>query len=239
MTNKINLNVKKREIFGKKVKKLREKNIIPANIYGSKIKSIAIQIDQNDFEKTYKEAGETNIVYLKVDEKKEKPTLIVGVQLDPVTQKILHIDFRQIDLTQKVTAQIDLELVGKSPAEQEGLVIVTLKDSVEVEALPTNLPEKIEVDIKNLEKIGDTITIADLKVDKTKVEILLDKKEIVVQAEEKQKEIIEEKPVVEEEDAETEEESTETEEGSAKTEKEGDKASENKKVEETKEGKKN
>lgn len=213
MTNKIILNVQKREIFGKKVKNLRKKNIIPANIFGTKIKSQAIQVFENDLIKTYKEAGETSLVYLTLNNQKEKPTLIVGVQLDPVNQKILHVDFRQVDLTQKVTAQVDLELIGKSPAEQAGMVIVTLRNSIEVEALPTDLPEKIEVDIQKLINIGDTITVGDLKIDSSKVKILLEKEETVVQVEEKQKEIVEEAPVIEEESEETKE-TTGTEEAS-------------------------
>lgn len=199
MINKISLNVQKREILGKKVKQLRKKGIIPANIFGTKIKSQSIQAVENDFKKVYQEAGETNIVYLNLEDQKEKPTLIVGVQQDPINKKILHVDFRQVDLTQKVTAQVNLELIGKSPAEQEGLVIVTLRNSIEVEALPTDLPEKIEVDIQKLINAGDTITVGDLKVDNTKVKILLENEETVVQVEEKQKEVIEEIPVVEEE----------------------------------------
>lgn len=179
------LEVQKRKVLGRKVKKLRAGGFLPANIYGKKIKSTAVQIDLKVFEKIYQEAGETGVVELKVKgEKKTRPVLIQNLQVHPVTDLPLHADFHQISLKEKTTVEVPVELVGETPVEKEGVgILVTLLNSLEVEALPTDLPEKLEVDISKLEKIGDTVRVKDVKVEKKKVKILANENEIVAKIE--------------------------------------------------------
>lgn len=203
------LKVDLREKTGRKVRALRASGIIPANVFGRGIESYSIQVSSDDFLKVYKEAGETSIIELTVD-KKTHPVLISNIQTDPVTDEILHVDFKQVDLTQKVSATVPVRLLGESPAEKSSLgVVVQQIDEVDVEALPMDLPEHFEIDITALENVGDAIHIKDLKYDKSKVEIDADEEQIIVKVEEPQKEE-EIAPVVEEtEGAEGSETSTE------------------------------
>jgi len=198
---KLTLNATKRKILGRKVKKLRAEGLLPANIYGKDVKSLAVQVDLKDFDAVFKKAGETNIVYLNVEKQKgkEKPILIHNLQVDPVTDQPLHVDFHQVDLTKKVTADIPLEIKGEAPAVEKGGVLVQLMDEIEVEALPTDLPDKIKVDVSGLTEIGDTIVLKDLKIDTKKVKLTEENlKTVVAQIEEPTKEKEEEKKPEEE-----------------------------------------
>jgi len=199
-----------RKIVGRKVKVLRKEGLVPANIFGSKVKSMAIQVDQKEFSKVFAEAGETGIVELKIG-KETRSTLVSNVQKDPVTDSYLHIDFKQVDLSQKVTANVPVEIVGEAPAEKQGLgTLIQQLDDVEVESLPADLPENIEVDVTKFVAVGNTIYVKDLKVS-TKVAIKDDPEKIVVYIEEIKEEVIEEKPAPE--TAEVEAEETKKEEG--------------------------
>ncbi len=188
--SKIVTKVSKRTRLGRKVKKLRQEGILPANIFGKKIKSLPTQLPLNDFVKLYEKAGETNIVHLEIDKTKDqRPCLISNVQINPVGHQPIHVDFHQVDLTEKVTAKIPIELIGKSPAvEAENAAIVTQIQEIEVEALPTDLPEKFSVDLSKLAKVGDSLTIADLKYNKSKIEIKLDPESVIVSAQAQQEE---------------------------------------------------
>lgn len=217
--NKITLKADKREITGRKVKTLRKEGLIPANVFGKNIKSSAIQISADDFKKVYKEAGETGLIELNIGSDKRN-VLISNIQKNPLTEEMLHIDFRQVDLKEKIKAMVPLELVGESEAVKQGLgTLVEQIDEVEVEALPTELPEKFEMDISGLVEVDQSIHVKDIKYDKTKVTILTDLEEIVAKVEPLQKV---EEPVVAETPAEGEEgavsTATETTEGVSATE---------------------
>jgi len=178
---KITLKVERREILGKKVKKLRREGILPASIYGKNVKSLAVQLYLKDFLPVYKKVGETGIIELNlVGEEKPRHVLIHNVQMDPVSDNPLHVDFRQVLLTERITASIPVELVGESPAvaQKLGVLIQTLSE-VEVEALPTDLPEQFTVDVSNLKEVDQAITVGDLKPP-AGVKILTPEKEILV-----------------------------------------------------------
>jgi len=178
---KITLKVEKREILGKKVKKLRREGILPASIYGKNVKSLAVQLYLKDFLPVYKKVGETGIIELNlVGEEKPRHVLIHNVQMDPVSDNPLHVDFRQVLLTERITATIPVELVGESPAvaQKLGVLIQTLSE-VEVEALPTDLPEQFTVDVSSLKEVDQAITVGDLKPP-AGVKILTSEKEILV-----------------------------------------------------------
>lgn len=162
--NKIILEVKKRTLLGRKVKKLRQQGIVPANIFGKKITSQAVEVDLNHLKKAYQQAGETNVIEIKQNEH-VTPVLLHNIQLHPVTSNIIHVDFYQVDLKEKVKTFVPIEIVGKSSAaEQKQGALLQLLDEIEVEALPTKIPKNITVDISKLTKVGDNIKIADLSV---------------------------------------------------------------------------
>lgn len=182
------LNTQPRKVLGRKVKSLRREGILPGNLYGKKVKSQAIKVKQADFEEVFGKTGETGLVELVIDGKK-KPVLIHNVQLDPVIDTVLHVDFLQVDLKEKVAAQVPVELVGESLAEKEvkGTVVQYI-DEIEVEALPTELPEKFELDLSSLKDVDEAIKVSDLGVDKRKIEVKNDPAQIIVKVEPLRKE---------------------------------------------------
>lgn len=190
------LKVEKRKILGRKVKQLRRDGILPANIYGKKTKSLAVQVQAKDFLAVYKQAGETNIIDLAVGgETKPRAVLITNLYRHPVTNETLHADFRQVVLTEKAKVGIPVELVGEAPAVvQKKGILVQMFDELEVEALPKNLPDKLLVDISGLGEVDDAVLVKDIKVDKKKVNILVDDNQIVVKIEPPTKEEEIEKP---------------------------------------------
>ena len=100
-----------RKILGRNVKNLRREGLLPGNISGKKIKSEAIQVVLKDFEKVYKEVGETGLLTLEIG-KEEKPVLIHNLQLNHVSEAPVHVDFLQVDLKEKVEAEVPVELTG-------------------------------------------------------------------------------------------------------------------------------
>ena len=193
---KIELKAQKRKELGRKVNKLRRVGIIPANIYGSGFKSESVQVNFKEFAAIYKRAGETSVVELAIDgEKKELPVLIHNVQMDPVGDLPIHVDFLKIDLTKKVTADVPLELIGESPAEKQGIgTLVQYLDEIEVEALPGDLPEKIAVDVSDLTDVDQSIMVKDLSYDKAKVDIKENPEEVVAKIEVQKVEVVEAPP---------------------------------------------
>ena len=171
------LKVEKRKVLGKQVKKLRRTGIIPANVYGKKIKSQSLQVDGKEFDNIYKEVGETGLVDIEIDSK-VTPVLIQNVQKD-FRGNVLHADFYQVDLTQKVKATVPLEIIGEPKAVTDKLgILMHIVSEVEVEALPENLPENIPVNVEHLANIDDQIIVSDLKAPEG-VEILTDAGQVV------------------------------------------------------------
>ena len=189
--DKITLAAEKRSIVGRKVKTLRKEGYLPANVFGKGIKSESLQVKLSDFQDTYKKIGETGLLYLSIKNGKveEKPVLVSNVQLQPVSDTPIHVDFHQVDLKEKVTAAVPVEISGQAPAEKGGIgTVVQYIDEIEVEALPTNLPEKFILDISNLAEVDQAIFVKDLPVDKAKVDIKTDAEGIIAKVEPPQKE---------------------------------------------------
>lgn len=159
---KYTISAAKRDMTGRKVKSLRKAGQLPATIYGKNIKSLSITVPTADFLAVYKEAGESGLVEIVVD-KQTRPTLIHTVQYGPVTRAPLHAEFYQVDLKEKVHANVPIEFSGESAAvrDKQG-VLLTIMDEVEVEALPTNLPENIAVDLSILDVVDSEIKVKDL-----------------------------------------------------------------------------
>ncbi len=200
MAKKISLKCTPRKVLGRKVKALRREGVLPVNIYGKEMKSQALQLPLVDFVKAYRMVGETNIVDLMIaGQKKVLPVLIHHPQVDPVTGDFLHVDFHKVSLKEKVVTMIPVELKGKSAAAESGEgVLITILSELEVEALPTDLPDKLEVDISKLAKIDDAVRVKEIKIDKKKVKILADENQIVVKIEKPAGEEEEVKPAEEE-----------------------------------------
>ena len=158
----ISLNAKIRKEAGKKTRVLKESGKIPAVVYGPGVKNISLEIDQLEFKKVFKEAGESSLIDLKVD-KEKRPVLIHEIQKDPVSDKIIHIDFFQASLKEEVEVTVPLVFEGTAPAIKElGATLVKNMIEIQVKALPQNLPHEIKVNIDGLKAIGDHILVKNL-----------------------------------------------------------------------------
>ena len=188
MTN-YQLKAQKRTLTGRKVKSLRRQGIVPANVFGKKSTSASIQAEVKALTDTLKKAGETSLVNLQIEgEKSPRSVLIAGYAQNPVTGELLHVDFHEVDLTQKTTATVPLKAVGESTAVKSGMVLVMQKNELEVEALPTDLPDHIEVDLSVLTEVGSSIHAKDLKFDRTKVTVEIGDDEVIATIQEPAKE---------------------------------------------------
>jgi len=198
------LPAKIRKNLGKKVKILRKKDVLPAVLYGHKIKNLNLELNFKEFEKIYKEAGESSLISLNVEGKKQKPStraklgaglvpyrpaesgtgagflvLIHDIQFDPLTGKPIHIDFYQPELKEEVEVTVSLIFEGVPPAVKDlGGTLVKNISEVEVKAKPQSLPHEIKVDIGSLKTFEDNIKISDLKISPG-VKILKEPEEIV------------------------------------------------------------
>lgn len=223
------LKAEDREVLGKKVKKLRREGFLPGNVYGKGLNSHALQVKLSDFENVYKEAGETGLVDLSYAGQ-TKPVLIKSLQMNHATRTLLHVDFYQVNLKEKVKASVPIILTGEAKAltDKIGLVLQNLTD-VEIEALPDKLPENIEVPVEHLAEIGEQVTVADMKAP-TDVTILTDPSQVVAKVAEPTVEETEPEATAEGTEGETVEGATEGEAEATESDKDnagGDKTSEN------------
>ncbi|EKE25698.1 MAG: hypothetical protein ACD_5C00065G0001 [uncultured bacterium] len=178
MSKAITLKADVREIVGKKVSKLRSEDMIPAVMYGNKIASQNLAVKYVDFKRVYTKAGESALIELEVGGKKAN-VLIHDIQLAPMSGKISHIDFFQVNMKEEVETEIPLEFVGEAPAVKAlGGVLVKNMDEISVKCLPADLPEKYVIDISTLATFDDVIAVKDLKVSE-KVEIMLDGETVI------------------------------------------------------------
>lgn len=213
---KYTLEASERKITGRKVKQLRNDGLLPSNIYGKRVKSTSISVNLKDFEKIYKEAGETGLVELSLGSSK-RPVLIHNVQVDPVTDLPIHVDFYQVNLKEKVQTTVPLVTKGESPAEAAGVgTVVQQIQEVEVEALPTDLPDEFIVDVSKLEEVDQAILVKDLKVGEG-VKVITEPDQIIVKVEPPQKEeVVEPEPEAEVTEGETQQGKAEAPEGEQK-----------------------
>ncbi len=157
------LKAEKRDIFGKKLAKIRSQNKLPAVVYGPKEKNENIFVLLNDFKKVWKEAGENTLIQIEIGGKK-KDVLIYEVGMDPIKNEPCHVDFYAADVTKEISAMIPVVFEGVSPAIKDlGGILVKVIHEIEVEALPKDLPHEIKVDISLLQTFEDKVTIGDLK----------------------------------------------------------------------------
>lgn len=197
--NQLKFAIQPRKITGKKVKQLRRKGVVPGNVYKPGGESLLFQFSNKEFIKLYSEAGDTGLVYLQPKgEKKPRPTLIDEVQVDPVSGDVLHVSFKEVDLKEKIEADVPVEVIGEFEVKEA--VLVTVRNEITVEALPTDLPEKFVVDVTELTEVGEMISFKDLDFDREKVSLVdvveeEDWEKPVVLVQEQREEVKEEAPV--------------------------------------------
>jgi len=158
------LKAKLRTELGRGVKPLRRGGFLPGVVYGEKVPSQPISVPYKDFEKVYREAGESTIVELDIDGKQFN-VLIQDIARNPIRGDMLHADFYAVRMDKVLRTKVPLAFVGESPAvKNEGGVLVKVVQEIEVEALPKNLPREIRVDVSQLAVLESRIKIKDLLI---------------------------------------------------------------------------
>ena len=173
------INAEKRNVTGKQVKALRRQGLLPGVIYGRHIEAFPIQMDAHDASLILDKLTASSLITIDVDGEKFN-VLMRDRQRDVIFGDLLHVDFLVVSLTEKLRATIELKLAGEAPVADNPEVVVTqVLNAIEIEALPQDLPEVIEVDISTLETVDDEITVADLDLGE-KITILTDPNEAIV-----------------------------------------------------------
>lgn len=192
------LEIKPREITGKQVKNIRTVGEAPAVLYGPNMKSTMATINAKEFSKVFEEAGYSALIDINFNSKKQK-VLVKEVQKNPVNDQILHVSLYVVDQETEITTEVPVEFVGLAIAQDQGLgFVVHALDAVTVRCLPANLPAKFEIDVSHLANIGETITIADMKMPEgVELDSNMDPTTAIAYVAGDQKEIVEEEPVVE------------------------------------------
>jgi large subunit ribosomal protein L25 len=150
-----------------KPRQLRLKSLIPAVIYGKGIDNRVVTVDYNSFAKVLKTAGESSLIDLDIESDGVTKVLVKDTQVEPVTNRFTHIDFFQVNLKEKLRAEILLTFIGESPAVKEmGGSLVRSLGALKVECLPTDLVHEITVDVSVLKAFGDMIRAKDLVLPK-------------------------------------------------------------------------
>ena len=178
----LELKSKKREVFGKKLKTLRKQGLVPAVVYGGREGSVPLILELKEFKKVLKNAGETTLVKLFIDDENFsakggpasgwKNVLIHDSSRDPVTDEVRHVDFYEVKMDEKIITKVPLVFIGSSPAVTDlGGVLVKAMQELQIRALPADLPHEIEVDISSLKTLEDSILVTDIKLPKN-IEIL-------------------------------------------------------------------
>ena len=183
MVDVIELAAQTRQARGKQVKAVRAEGNVPAVIYGHGVDAQPLSVSLRGLTKVFADAGSNKMVALSIDDGKPYNVMIQDVQTDSRSGQIIHADFYKVKMNEKIKAEIPLHVIGESTAvyKLEGSLIQGLS-TVEVEALPANLPENIEVDISVLDDFDKTIHVSDLTIPGN-VELLTDTTELVAKVE--------------------------------------------------------
>ena len=156
-----------RDVLGKKTRFLRRQGLTPGHLFGHGIKSRALQCPTTDLERLVARAGTTRLVKLQVDDVKTPHMVFIReIQKNPVTGQLLHIDFYQVNMKEKMTADIPIVLIGQAPAlKGKGRIMSHPLSHLSVECLPDRLPPRVEVDVSSLVELDDAIHVSDIRLE--------------------------------------------------------------------------
>lgn len=161
--NKITLKVSERTVYGKKVKALRREGIVPIVVYGPGMEPKAVQAGYNELEKVVRTAGKHTPVHITLDDKK-RIAMVKEIGVDPTKNRINHVAFHAVRQNKPIEAEVPIRLVGEgeSEAEKAGLIILQNIDAIEVRALPLEMPDALELDIRHLKEAGEKVLVSDI-----------------------------------------------------------------------------
>lgn len=163
--NKIILKVSERTVHGKKVRALRREGLVPVVVYGPGMEPKSVQAPYNDLEKVIKAAGKHTPVYVTLDDKK-KIAMVKEISINPAKNRIDHVAFHAVRQNKPIEAEVPIRLIGEgeSEAERAGLIILQNLDVLEVRALPLEMPDGLEVDIRHLKEAGERVLVSDIEL---------------------------------------------------------------------------
>lgn len=156
-----------REILGKKVKFLRRQGITPVHLFGHNIEPLPLQCDTAELKNVLAQAGMTQIVSLKIDKKKTPANVMVReVQTEPRTDELLHVDFYQVRMEEKIRVEVPIVTVGEAPALRfkENFLAHEL-NNLTIECLPDEIPSRVEIDLSDLIETEQAIHVSDISLD--------------------------------------------------------------------------
>lgn len=172
------LNASSREIKGRGlIKSLFQEKKIPAVIYGKNFGNITISLKLSEFEKVVREARTSSVIDLIIDGKEHFDVLCHEIQSD-YKGRIIHADFYKINAQEELEAEVHINFIGESPAKKAGLSLMLQMDTIKIKCLPKYLLSDIEIDISTLEKVGDSIKVSNIPLDKN-VKILENAEDII------------------------------------------------------------
>lgn len=163
MSESVKLTFENREILGKKVKNLRRVGILPATVYGKGVGPFPVQLPLRSFQEAYRRASRTKLIELTIPGQPSMSAFVHALQRHPVSREIIHVDFRAVDLKIAVTMAVPLHIVGESILVQRGEAVLNHPiTTIDISALPNNLPSSIEVNVSDLDSFDKNIHVRDL-----------------------------------------------------------------------------
>jgi large subunit ribosomal protein L25 len=163
MADKITLELENRTVVGKKVNRLRRAGVLPATVYGKGVGPFTVQLSARGFNDAYRRAGKTALIDLAIQGQKPQSAFVHNLQRHPVTRAILHVDFLAVDLKTEITVEVPIHIIGDSELINLGdATLNQVLNTLDVRALPAELPPYIEVDISSLDSLDKSIHVRDI-----------------------------------------------------------------------------
>jgi large subunit ribosomal protein L25 len=178
---RVELTAERRTVLGKHVKQLREQGWTPGVMYGHGFDPVPLQFEARSLQQVLAQVGGSQLISIKVEGQEQPEVVLVReVQRDPIRRTPLHVDFYRVRMTERLTAEVPLEIIGRSPVveEREGILLQGLS-AIEVECLPGDLIDAIAVDLSDLTEVDQALHVRDLAVP-AGIEILTDPDEMIV-----------------------------------------------------------
>jgi large subunit ribosomal protein L25 len=174
------LKASKREVTGKATRRLRHEGRLPAVVYGQRAAPTSVELDTREFERVYARSGKTQLIDLVVGSSRPSKVLVKEVQVSPRYNTLLHVDFHQVSLRERLHVEVPVSVSGEAEPVRAGEAdVLQVLHSLKVECMPTQIPEVIEIDISGLNEVDAAVRVSDLHLPEG-VTAVADPEEVVV-----------------------------------------------------------
>jgi large subunit ribosomal protein L25 len=173
------LKAEKRETTGKATRRLRHEGKLPAVVYGQRA-AASVELDTHEFERVYARSGRTQLIDLVVGSGRPSKVLVKEVQISPRTNTLLHVDFHQVSLRERLQVEVPVSIFGEAEPVRGGEAdVLQVLHTVRVECVPTRIPEVVEVDISGLAEVDAAVRLSDLQLAEG-VSVIGDPEDVIV-----------------------------------------------------------